>query len=535
MKVTFRDTPQLLRVGDIGESIAGADESFRRQFSILVLGAVRNREIPLRNKNGFRIPLESLDITERQTRDFVARPFLEKLGDFDGDLQRARETAAAQPWIQQHYDIEAKLQAYANEYEKSKQHIEPEIQRETNRLLDDWYRDASVLVSEAAEWFCKAHDFEGATMESSVQPAGEIAQKLARWFDSPIGDLPPKPRRIVELYIPSWQELSANDRRARAAEADLQVQATLSARFEKANREKEQANAAIPARFLDRDFRHGFNKVKREKKGERDFEVKRGAVNLSDVRCIELARKPELGIVEWIELTGVGIGECHGFFLVATDGVSFIKHEQDFIESACPEDQIYMLRDNQHEPLKFPCTPARMIDFIDSELCTIRGCFSVPDTFQQAVTEIAPPTNAAPQVPDEAQEQAAHSGAIEKAAPEATHDDGEQDEAATLEQGEVIDHDAALADLFNAVKVPQLEAMFPDGGKWKSHAERANRNGLKSARTRRGEFNPYLAAAWWINSQGPPGWKWERCLRVLANNLPARSINSKHLLTGEFD
>ncbi|MBO3708955.1 MAG: hypothetical protein J5X22_00025 [Candidatus Accumulibacter sp.] len=161
MQITFRASPELLKVGEIGESIVEADDSFRRQFPILVLVAVRNREIPLRNKNGFKIPLESLDITERQTRDFVERPFLEKLGDFDGDLHRTREAASAQPWIKQHCDIDAKLKAYANEFEKYKQHIEPQIQSETSRLLDDWYRDASVLVSEVAEWFCKAHDFEG--------------------------------------------------------------------------------------------------------------------------------------------------------------------------------------------------------------------------------------------------------------------------------------------------------------------------------------------------------------------------------------
>ena len=29
--------------------------------------------------------------------------------------------------------------------------------------------------------------------------------------------------------------------------------------------------------------------------------------------------------------------------------------------------------------------------------------------------------------------------------------------------------------------------------------------------------------------------EWDRCLRVLANNLPALSRDSRHLLTGEFD
>lgn len=91
-----------------------------------------------------------------------------------------------------------------------------------------------------------------------------------------------------------------------------------------------------------------------------------------------------------------------------------------------------------------------------------------------------------------------------------------------------------LASLFDPVRRPQLEKMFPDGGKWANHAARAARNGLDGARTGRGVFNPYLAARWWID-KGPSGWDWSRCARVLANNLPARSIDSKYLLTGDYD
>ncbi|MBP8168459.1 MAG: hypothetical protein KAX99_02245 [Azonexus sp.] len=91
-----------------------------------------------------------------------------------------------------------------------------------------------------------------------------------------------------------------------------------------------------------------------------------------------------------------------------------------------------------------------------------------------------------------------------------------------------------LATLFDSVKAAQLEAMFPDDGQWKDYAERAARNGLDTARVGRNAFNPYRAAVWWLN-QGPVGWTWDRCLRKLANNLPARSIDSKHLLTGEYE
>ncbi|WP_291981213.1 hypothetical protein [Candidatus Accumulibacter sp. ACC005] len=95
-------------------------------------------------------------------------------------------------------------------------------------------------------------------------------------------------------------------------------------------------------------------------------------------------------------------------------------------------------------------------------------------------------------------------------------------------------HDDELASLFDPVRVEQLEAMFPDGGKWANYAGRAHRNGLKAARVGPGQFNPYLAACWWL-TQGPGGWDLARCLRKLANNLPARSKDSKPLLTGEYD
>jgi hypothetical protein len=106
--------------------------------------------------------------------------------------------------------------------------------------------------------------------------------------------------------------------------------------------------------------------------------------------------------------------------------------------------------------------------------------------------------------------------------------------AATL-QDEATDpdpNDGHIATLFNPVRAPQLEAMFPDDGKWAGYTERADRNGLKdAAKDGRAMFNPYRAAVWWL-ATGPKDWKWERCLRVLANNLPVRSIDSKHLLTG---
>ena len=96
------------------------------------------------------------------------------------------------------------------------------------------------------------------------------------------------------------------------------------------------------------------------------------------------------------------------------------------------------------------------------------------------------------------------------------------------------DSEAQLADLFDPVTVPTLEKMFPAGGKWKQWAERAKRNGLDKCRTGRGRFNPYLAAEWFL-LQGEPDWDKDKCRRKLAKNLPARSFDSRNLLTGDLD
>jgi hypothetical protein len=89
--------------------------------------------------------------------------------------------------------------------------------------------------------------------------------------------------------------------------------------------------------------------------------------------------------------------------------------------------------------------------------------------------------------------------------------------------------DEILAELFDPVKVTALEKMFVAEGKWKSWVERAAANGLKESRVVRGQFNPYKAGLWFLN-RGIYGWDRARLIRVLANNLPARSIDSKHLL-----
>lgn len=92
-----------------------------------------------------------------------------------------------------------------------------------------------------------------------------------------------------------------------------------------------------------------------------------------------------------------------------------------------------------------------------------------------------------------------------------------------------------IAALFDPVPAETLESLFPAKGKWKGWVDHAHENGLaEAARVSRGKFNPYKAALWFLG-KGVANWNLARCYRVLANNLPARSRDSKHLLMGELD
>jgi hypothetical protein len=130
----------------------------------------------------------------------------------------------------------------------------------------------------------------------------------------------------------------------------------------------------------------------------------------------------------------------------------------------------------------------------------------------------------------------------------AHHQDGQSGNAKSAKEDQEFDEqgrtdggmndedrsDADLVKLFDAVTVPTLEKMFPARGKWADWAERAHRNGLITARDGRAMFNPYLAGVWFLG-KGLEGWDLARCQRVLANNLPARSRGSEHLLTGGLE
>ena len=146
----------------------------------------------------------------------------------------------------------------------------------------------------------------------------------------------------------------------------------------------------------------------------------RRTVNVSDERCIELARAPRLQAGDWIELSGVGLGKYTHYY-VEESGIRFVKWDEQALISAPRGWQPPMLRDNDTPPLLFPCTPCQLLLFVDT-LRTGVHAFSVPDAFRQAVTEMAQQTNTTPQ----GQGDTPLSGAAEKAAPKVTGDEKKQ-------------------------------------------------------------------------------------------------------------
>jgi hypothetical protein len=254
MQITFRGSPELLKIDEIGESILWADDSLRRQVINVVLYAIRNGGIPLRTKNGIKAFPDGLESVKRHAR-LTAKHKAEERAQKPSliDLNMKYLHAEKERYIKSEshmqgiarglkipmYDVQilglAHKQEYLSELECEMQNLDE--RSEQDKIL----RNQFVRLSELADWLRQEQGFDVAIVESSFAGHGEIAQMLAKWFDRPIGDLPPRLREIAEAYVPGWPELTTADRRARADEADRRLQAVLGARFAQANNEKEQA------------------------------------------------------------------------------------------------------------------------------------------------------------------------------------------------------------------------------------------------------------------------------------------------------
>lgn len=110
----------------------------------------------------------------------------------------------------------------------------------------------------------------------------------------------------------------------------------------------------------------------------------------------------------------------------------------------------------------------------------------------------------------------------------------EKDEVGTDTSPSGDDCDKVRAALFDPLPVEALAKMFEAAGKWKGWADKAKANGLIAARQGSALFNPYKAGVWFV-LKGAEGWDLARLHRTLTNNLPARSLDKKHLLTGDIE
>jgi hypothetical protein len=113
---------------------------------------------------------------------------------------------------------------------------------------------------------------------------------------------------------------------------------------------------------------------------------------LTTEQCTELAQRDSIGIREWIELTGIGIG-LHDCYLITEKGVEFNKWTPQEIAGAPPDWQFEMFGDNETAHLTFPCSPASLAGFVESAIGPHR--VSLPNAFTDSLTSGAtlPPAN----------------------------------------------------------------------------------------------------------------------------------------------
>ncbi len=100
-----------------------------------------------------------------------------------------------------------------------------------------------------------------------------------------------------------------------------------------------------------------------------------------------LASKKHLRLGDWIEITGLGIGD-EDHYTTTEKSIRFIGWPDDFISSFPPHEQADMVRQNAEPGLAFPCTPKELLDFVDNGAGRLYGSFLVPDEFRNAVNQV---------------------------------------------------------------------------------------------------------------------------------------------------
>lgn len=264
MQVTFKASPKLLKVSEIGESIVEEDEALRKQLTNFVLAAIYDQHIPLRTNAGFKASKEAISDVESFSRQVSKEKAKEELIKFETRIKAEAMKAFAEDVdrraAERRAELAAGMQAIAQAPERPilnpeaimqsplwmgvrREHINLLKERERHEARDwtkECFRRGFVLLSEVADWLRKEQGFDVAIVEASIPTDGELAGLLAKWFDKPVGVVPQRLREIIEAYIPRWPELSGADRRARANEVDRQLATKRALKIKRADREQEQ-------------------------------------------------------------------------------------------------------------------------------------------------------------------------------------------------------------------------------------------------------------------------------------------------------
>jgi len=349
MQITFKSCPEskLLKIDEIGESIVGVDDSFRQEIILLVLGAVRNGDITPRTENGTKDPPDwpidenSADKQEDKRKQFVR--FYQLVH-----------------WLRNEKGFEVKTAATNIPSEK----VPQSISDLTNVRYDDLLRICSVENEE---------DFHGFLVKQDGLYVKRYDRDERRKLFS------------TERAAVAWHPTGKYDKPALPLPCTLGqlrffvIEAGLTGIID-----EETVHEVLEDRIEHDEARARLSTG--EGAAPDSFEARVAAVNLTDERCIELAHSPHLGIADWTELTGVGCGKC-GSYLIAAEAVAFGKWTEREIRDASVDRQVKMHRDNETRPLEFPCTPARLVEFIDAKPPEPHG-FSVPDAFRQTVAKL---------------------------------------------------------------------------------------------------------------------------------------------------
>lgn len=110
------------------------------------------------------------------------------------------------------------------------------------------------------------------------------------------------------------------------------------------------------------------------------------APSLSPDECAAMAWRDDITLVDWIKITGVGMG-THGAYEINKSGVLFIPWTDYEVATAPLDFQVAMLQDNETSSLSFPCCAQELGRFVRSALGI--HCFSLPDAFNLCLLFLA--------------------------------------------------------------------------------------------------------------------------------------------------